>query len=37
MWEEPGNGFGTSCTTYQPLSCVGKSGDLVFDLQGHLG
>ena len=36
-WENPGNGFGSGCTSLQPVSCVGYNGDMSFDLQGHLG
>jgi hypothetical protein len=36
-WENPGDGFGTGCTSYAPLTCLGFSnGDVVFDLMGHL-
>ena len=35
MWENPDNGFGTGCTTWGELgTCVGYSGDFMFDLQG---
>jgi hypothetical protein len=29
LWENPDNGFGTGCTTWQPLSCIGYSGDFM--------
>ncbi|HEY3778962.1 MAG TPA: hypothetical protein VGL35_12985 [Rhizomicrobium sp.] len=35
MWENPDNGYGTGCTTWGELgTCVGYSGDFMFDLQG---
>jgi hypothetical protein len=34
-WENPGNGFGTGCTTWGPNSqCLGLAGDYAFDLKG---
>ncbi|HEY3778958.1 MAG TPA: hypothetical protein VGL35_12965 [Rhizomicrobium sp.] len=35
VWENPGDGYGTGCTTWGELgTCVGYSGDFMFDLQG---
>ena len=36
MWENPGNGFGTGCTTWTPVGdCFSNlKGDLAFDLRG---
>ena len=36
-WEQPGNGAGTGCTTFNTLeNCFGSSyaGDFMFELQG---
>jgi hypothetical protein len=34
-WENPGDGFGTGCTTWAPNSqCFGLAGDYAFDLKG---
>jgi hypothetical protein len=34
-WENPGNGFGTGCTTWAPNSqCLGLAGDYAFELKG---
>ena len=35
-WRNPGDGFGTGCTTFQPVSSCGISGgpDLMFRLRG---
>lgn len=36
MWQNPGGGFGTSCSSWGTVgSCTGYSGDFMFDLQGH--
>jgi hypothetical protein len=36
-WTNPGNGFNTGCTTFQPiLTCLGATRDIMFDLRGHL-
>lgn len=39
VWENPGNGFATGCTTWTPVSdCVpGVTGDLLFALKGTSG
>jgi len=35
MWENPGNGFGTGCTTWGTNGdCVGLPGDYAFDIRG---
>lgn len=35
MWENPGDGFGTGCTTWDTLqNCLARTGDLMFDLKG---
>jgi hypothetical protein len=36
MWQNPGNGFGTGCTTWGTVeNCVGIGPDLMFDLRGR--
>lgn len=35
MWQNPADGFGTGCTTWNTLdNCVGSSGDFMFALRG---
>jgi hypothetical protein len=35
MWENPGGGFGTGCTKWEPVDqCLGLAGDFAFDLVG---
>ncbi len=32
LWQNPDDGFGTGCTTWQPLTCIGFSGDWMVTL-----
>jgi hypothetical protein len=35
-WENPGNGFGTNCITWDTVGdCLGFPGDMAFDLTGR--
>lgn len=32
LWQNPDDGFGTGCTTWQPLTCIGYTGDWMVTL-----